>query len=82
MNNYQMLDIIERANDEQPICSCGKHTRPVWRDGAVWLDCASLGDPPEGRLGRAWAAVTAHLHTHERIVDVAPSRPDTVRVGS
>jgi hypothetical protein len=82
MTNNQMLDLIERANDEQPTCSCGKHTRPVWRDGAVWLDCASLGDPPESRVGRALAAVTAHVHTHERIVDAPPSPLDTVRVGT
>lgn len=82
MNNHQLLDMIERANDEQPICSCGKHTRPVWRDGVVWLDCASLGDPPESRLGRAWAAVTAHVHTHQRIVDAPPAPLEAFRSGT
>jgi len=73
LSNRQMVDMIERANDEHPVCTCGNYTRPVWRDGAVWLDCASLGEPREGRLWRALAAVTAHVHMHERIVHAPPS---------
>lgn len=72
IDNSRLVDMIERANDARPVCYCGRHTTPVWRDGAVWLECASLSDPREGRLGRVWAAVTAPTHTHERIVDVPP----------
>ena len=42
INNHQLVDIIERANDAQPVCPCGRHTTPVYRDGAVWLECSSL----------------------------------------
>lgn len=69
-NNGQIVDMIERANDAQPFCACGRYTTPVWRDGTVWLECASVNEPHEGRIRRAWAALTAHIHTHERIVDV------------
>jgi hypothetical protein len=70
INNYQIVDIIERANDAQPVCPCGRHTTPVYRDGAVWLECSSLTTPREGFVQRAIASVTAFAHTHARIVDV------------
>jgi hypothetical protein len=70
INNSQIVDMIERANDAHPFCACGRYTTPVWRDGAVWLECASVTEPHEGRIRRTWAALTAHIHTHERIVDV------------
>ena len=74
INNSEIVDIIERTNDARPFCSCGWHTTPVWRDGAVWLECASLQEPHEGRLARIVAAATSRIHIHERIVDV-PARP-------
>ncbi len=70
ISNHQLVDIIERANDAQPVCPCGRHTTPVYRDGAVWLECSSLTKPREGYVQRAIAAVTAFAHTHARIVDV------------
>jgi hypothetical protein len=70
INNRQIVDVIERANDAQPVCPCGRHTTPVFRDGAVWLECSSLTQPHEGRVQRAIAAVTAFAHTHVHIVDV------------
>lgn len=70
INHSQIVDLIERANDAQPLCPCGRNTTPVWRDGAVWLECASLNEPREGYLGRFVAAVTVLAHTHARIVDV------------
>lgn len=69
-NNHQIVDIIERANDAQPVCPCGRHTTPVYRDGAVWLECSSLTKPREGFVQRAIASVTALAHIHARIVDV------------
>ncbi len=76
ITDSHIVDMIERANDARPFCSCGWHTMPVWRDGAVWLECASLSQPPEGRLARLLRATTARVHTHELIVDV-PSAPAT-----
>jgi hypothetical protein len=70
IDNRQVVDLIERANDAQPMCPCGRHTTPVWRDGAVWLDCASLTEPRHGYLQRALAALSVLAHTHARIVDV------------
>jgi hypothetical protein len=71
-NDRQIVDMIERANDAQPFCACGSHTTPVWRDGVVWLECASLGEPHEGRVARILAAATARIHTREQIVEVPP----------
>lgn len=66
----RIVDLIERVSDAEPMCACGRHTTPVWRDGIVWLDCASLLDSPRSRLGRLMAVVTAPAHTHKRIVEV------------
>lgn len=75
INNHQIVDIIERANDAQPICPCGRHTTPVYRDGAVWLECSSLTKPRESLVHRAIASVTSFAHTHAHIVDV-PAESD------
>ena len=75
-NNRQIVDLIERANDAEPVCPCGRHTTPVWRDGAVWLECTSLSEPRDGFLRRALAAVTAMAHTRARIVDAPPFKAD------
>jgi hypothetical protein len=72
INNREVVDLIERANDAEPVCPCGRHTTPVWRDGAVWLECASLSQPRDGYLQRVFAALTAPSHVHARIVDAAP----------
>ena len=63
----QIVDMIERANDAEPFCACGRHTTPVEHDGVVWLECASLGDAHEGRLARLVAALTAPSHTRVAI---------------
>ena len=70
INNRQIVDIIERATDAQPVCPCGRHTTPVYRDGAVWLECSWLTKPREGFVQRAIASVTAFAHIHARIVNV------------
>ena len=76
INNHQVVDLIERANDAHPVCPCGRHTTPVWRDGAVWLECASLSQPRDGFVRRVVAALTALAHTHIRIVDAPPFKAD------
>jgi hypothetical protein len=71
MNDDRMIvDMIERASDAQPMCACGRHTTAVWRDGIVWLECATLLEPRDGRLERLLAAVTAPVHTRVQIVEV------------
>lgn len=72
-SNTQIVDMIERATDERPFCACGYHTTPIWRDGTVWLECASLTERHEGRLARLIGAATSRIHTHERIIDVPPA---------
>ena len=80
-DNSRIVDLIERANDARPFCACGRHTTPVWRDGAVWLECVSLSEPHEGRLARIVAAVTARTHTHDRIIDAPPFAGEQVLAG-
>ena len=78
IDNPQVVDLIERASDAQPMCPCGRHTTPIWRDGAVWLECASLTEPPTGRLARVIATLSTLAHTRARIVDV----PSAVNAGA
>jgi hypothetical protein len=72
IDEAKIVDLIERISDEQPTCACGRHTTPVWRDGVVWLECASLLEPREGALRRLLSAVTVPAHTHMPIVEVPP----------
>jgi hypothetical protein len=65
-----VVDLIERANDARPFCPCGRHTTPVWRDGVVWLECASLSDERDGIVARVLAAATSPIHIKSAIVDV------------
>ena len=78
IDNRQVVDLIERANDAQPMCPCGRHTTPVWRDGAVWLECASLTETHTGYVARVVAALSALAHTRARVVDV----PSAVNAGA
>ena len=68
--DLQIVDMIERANDAEPFCACGRHTTPVERHGVVWLECASLGDAHQSRLARLVSALTSPAHTRVAIVDV------------
>jgi hypothetical protein len=63
------VEAIEHSRDDQPYCPCGKHTMPVWRDGAIWLECASLSEPTHGRLGRLWTAFASYTHTRVHLLD-------------
>lgn len=72
ITDTRIVDMVERANDAQPFCPCGSHTTPVWRDRAIWLECASLHQPRRGRLGRLLAVVGATAHTRDRIVAAPP----------
>ena len=70
-SNDRIVDLIERANDAQRVCACGSHTRAVWRDGVVWLECAARAAQPTGRLERLARGLTAATHVLEPIIDVA-----------
>jgi hypothetical protein len=70
MHNTHYVDIIEQAADTTPYCPCGQHTTPVWRNGTVWLECASLGEPRGGVVARLVGAVTSTTHIRVPIVEV------------
>jgi hypothetical protein len=74
-DNRQIVDMIERANDAQPYCPCGWHTTPVWRDGVVWLECASLSEPRESLVDRLIAQLTSPVHIHFAIVEAPAATP-------
>lgn len=39
----KVLDVLEQAWGKAPFCkACTSPTTPVARDGAIWLECASL----------------------------------------
>ncbi len=70
MQNAQYVDIIEQASDATPYCPCGWHTTPVWRNGTVWLECASFSEPREGVVARLIGVVTSSAHIRVPIVEV------------
>ena len=76
----QIIDLIERASDARPYCSCGSHTTPVWRDGVVWLECATISDPDGGAFRKLFTSVTGAWHVHVPIVEVPPA--ETARVAA
>jgi hypothetical protein len=69
-HDTQIIDLIERATDARPYCPCGSHTTPVWRDGVVWLECATVSHPDGSALRRLFASVTGPSHIHFPIVEV------------
>lgn len=75
LDTTKLIDLIESANDRQPFCGCGRPTEPVYRDGAVWLECSSFREEPRTRLARMLSAVSALTHVHERIIDDADLEP-------
>jgi hypothetical protein len=70
LNELRLVDRIEQVHGDRPYCVCGRETITVYRDGAMWLDCAVIHEPIEGRIQRLWQAVSAPGHVHERIADV------------
>jgi hypothetical protein len=66
----RVVDLIERANDQTRFCPCGRHTAPIWRDGVVWLECASLSDPERRGIRRILHVMTTPAHVHVPIVDL------------
>jgi hypothetical protein len=64
-----IVDLIERASTARPWCDCGSHTTAVWRDGIVWLECASLRQPRRGLIARFTAALSTPAHVEVPIVE-------------
>lgn len=75
LDHSNIVDLIERASTARPTCPCGWHTTAVWRDGAVWLECASLTAPDGGLLRRFVSTLTSPTHVHVRIADVPAADP-------
>jgi len=72
-DHTQIVDLIERASEARPTCPCGSHTTAIWRDGVVWLECASLSAPHGGIVRRFISTLTGPTHVHLRIADVPPA---------
>jgi hypothetical protein len=70
LSELRLVDRIERIHGDRPYCDCGRETITVYRAGAMWLECAILNEPVEGRIQRLWNAVTAPGHVHELIANV------------
>ena len=68
----QLIDLIERARDARPYCSCGAHTVTVVRDAIVWLDCSTLADRPRGTIRRVLHDLAPHVR--EAVVDLGEVR--------
>lgn len=59
-DNARMLDLIERALDDDPFCPvCGAPTTIEDDDGRLWLVC-SAATASSGLIGRLGAAILPH----------------------
>jgi hypothetical protein len=59
-DNDKMLELIERAVDDDPYCSvCGAATTITDDDGRLWLTCSAT-TATHGVLARIGAAVRPH----------------------
>lgn len=59
-DNSQVLDLIERALDDEPFCPvCGAPTTIEDDDGRLWLVC-SASTAPTTMIGRVSAAILPH----------------------
>ena len=80
IDNTRALDLIERENETEPSCACGSWTEPVWRDGAVWLECSTLARAQASGRSRLLASLMSiqsatatgagKTHTRRRLVDI------------
>ena len=77
-HDTQIIDLIERASDARPYCPCGSHTTPVWRDGVVWLECATISHPDGTTLRKLFSSFTGAWHVHVPIVEVPAEATDRV----
>jgi hypothetical protein len=69
MTNNNAVDLIERRHRDRPFCAaCSAPTVTVVHDGAIWLECSTLGTRKSG-LSRLFALDTLAGHTREQILD-------------
>jgi hypothetical protein len=71
--NLRAVDLIERAQQKSPYCSCGAMNAPVAHGDIIWLECRrrSLSrNHPQGFLARLSQGIG---HTRREIVEL--SRP-------
>jgi hypothetical protein len=68
IDNWSALDRLEHAERETPFCSCGQPTSPVARSGGIWLECVSLQEPADSRIGRLLSAINVVGHTRQMVV--------------
>ena len=71
IDNSQALDLIEQAQRNIRVCSCGMHTLAVARADAIWLTCASLTQQPKGVVRKLLTLDFAAFHVDQRIVDLS-----------
>ena len=68
-DNARMLDLIERAIDDDPFCpACGATTTIAEHDGRLWLVCSAALEPTTV-IARVSAAVMPH--TRRLVVDLS-----------
>ena len=72
--NARALERIESAERENPVCVCGRHTVATARNGAIWLECASLAEA-RGMLERVMSLDLAIGHTRQLIIDALDLAP-------
>ncbi len=70
LNELSLVDLVERAHADRPHCECGRETVTTYRAGAMWLECAIVSEPIEGRIQRLWNAVSAPGHVHTVIAEI------------
>ena len=70
LNELRIVDQIERVHSDRPYCECGRETVTTYRDGAIWLECASAHEPIGNRLQRMWNVVTTPGHVSSVIAAV------------
>lgn len=70
IDNWTALDRIERAEREMPSCPCGREMVSVARPDGIWLECASLGEPGGGPIGRMLSVLAGPGHARRMIVEL------------
>jgi hypothetical protein len=69
MENKSAIAAIERAENVTPFCSCGEATAPVARDGAVYLECNSLGEEKGSGIVSLLRSIVGTAHVRELIIE-------------
>ena len=67
-NQYRTIDRIETAIQNEPFCVCGEPTTIVARDGAIRLECPTLG-ARRGSVGRFLSLVLGPAHLSQVVID-------------